>query len=80
MIKKLSRKEEYFIETEDEALDFVDARRDADDGDLIVSQNVQHKSNKNGDYYRVVLEYRYNTPAGIMETLNDIDEESEGNE
>lgn len=77
MIKKLSRKEEYFISTEDEALDFVDERRAGEDGDLIIAQQVQHKSNKNGDYYRVVLEYRYNTPAGIMETELEDESKSE---
>lgn len=77
MIKKLTRKEEYFIESEDEALDFVDSRRDAEDGELIVNQNVQHKSNKNGDYFRVLLEYRYNTPSGIMETLDESEDEED---
>lgn len=68
MIKPLSTKKEFFISSEAEALDFVDDCRDGKDGELIVAQQVQHKSNKNGDYWRVVLEYRYNTPAGIQES------------
>lgn len=68
MIKPLSTKKEYFISSEAEALNFVDNKRDGTDGELIVAQQVQHKSNKNGDYWRVVLEYRYNTPAGIQES------------
>lgn len=67
MIKKLSRKEEYFVETEDAALDLIDEQRATDDGQFIIAQQMQEKVNKYGTYYRVVLEYRFNTPAGIME-------------
>lgn len=67
MIKKLSRKEEYFVETEDAALDLIDEQRATDDGQFIIVQQMQEKVNKYGTYYRVVLEYRFNTPAGIME-------------
>lgn len=67
MIKKLSRKEEYFVETEDAALDLIDEQRATDDGQFIIGQQMQEKVNKYGTYYRVVLEYRFNTPAGIME-------------
>jgi len=68
MIKKLSRKEIVFITDQDEALDYVDKKLAEDDGQYIASQQVGLKSNKNGSYYRVVLDYKYNTPAGIMET------------
>lgn len=67
MTKKLSRKEEYFVPTEDEALDLIDEQRASDDGQFIIGQQMQEKVNKYGTYYRVVLEYRFNTPAGIME-------------
>jgi hypothetical protein len=33
---------------------------------------MQEKVNKYGTYYRVVLEYRFNTPAGIME-ISDVE-------
>lgn len=68
MIKKLSRKEIVFITDQDEALDYVDKKLAEEDGQYISNQQVGLKSNKNGSYYRVVLEYKYNTPAGIMET------------
>ncbi|QYC98891.1 hypothetical protein HZF13_05480 [Lactiplantibacillus plantarum] len=68
MIKKLSRKVEMFITDQNEALDYVDERLAEPEGQYITGQQVQLKSNKNGSYYRVVLEYKYNTPAGIMET------------
>lgn len=68
MIKKLSRKEITFITDQDEALDYVDKKLSEDDGQYISGQQVSLKSNKNGSYYRVVLDYKYNTPAGIMET------------
>ncbi|MBF7125671.1 hypothetical protein ITR00_06300 [Pediococcus pentosaceus] len=68
MIKPLKRKQEYFVTTEDNALDLVDDLREAEDGKYITGQQVQFKSNKNGNYYRVVVEYAFNTPAGIMES------------
>lgn len=68
MIKKLSRKEITFITDQDEALDYVDKKLSEDDGQYITGQQVLSKSNKNGSYYQVVLDYKYNTPAGIMET------------
>lgn len=86
MIKKLSRKVEMFITDQNEALDYVDERLAEPEGQYITGQQVQLKSNKNGSYYRVVLEYKYNTPAGIMETdeyleaAEDIDEEDDDDE
>lgn len=84
MIKKLSRKEIVFITDQNEALDYVDKKLAEEDGQYISSQQVGLKSNKNGSYYLVVLEYKYNTPAGIMETdeysdavINDENSESE---
>lgn len=68
MIKKLSRKVEMFITDQNEALDYVDEQLASSEGQYITGQQVQLKSNKNGSYYRVVLEYKYNTAAGIMET------------
>lgn len=68
MIKKLTRKEITFITNQDEALDYVDKKLAEPDGQFINGQQVQLKSNKNGSYFRVVLDYKYNTPAGIMET------------
>lgn len=67
MTKKLSRKEEYFVPTEDEALDLIDDQRASEEGQYIIGQQMNEKVNKYGVYYRVVLEYRFNTPAGIME-------------
>jgi hypothetical protein len=76
MQKPLKKREEFFCSTEDEALDLIDKRRDGEDGDKITVQNLEQKSNKNGSYYRVVIGYSYNTPAGIMETeLEGIDED-----
>jgi len=73
MIKKLSHKEVLFITEQDEALDYVDKKLSEDDGQYIAGQNVQLKSNKNGSYYQVTLDYKYNTPAGIMETNEYLD-------
>ena len=86
MIKPLSRKEEVFITDQDEALDYVDQKLSEDEGQYITGQQVQLKSNKNGSYYRVVLQYKYNTPAGIMETeaeeaeKAEIEKESKGDD
>lgn len=77
MIKPLSRKEEVFITNQDEALDYVDQKLSEDEGQYIAGQQVQLKSNKNGSYYRVVLQYKYNTPAGIMETEAEEAEQAE---
>lgn len=83
MIKNLSRKEEYFVSTEDEALDLIDDKRSGKDGSFIINQQMTEKVNKYGAYYRVLLEYRFNTPAGIMEvsdeenTTDDTPEENE---
>jgi len=73
MIKKLSHKEVLFITEQDEALDYVDKKLSEDDGQYIAGQNVQLKSNKNGSYYQVTLDYKYNRPAGIMETNEYLD-------
>lgn len=75
MAKKLSRKEEYFVETEDAALDLIDEQRATDDGQYIIGQQMNEKVNKYGTYYRVVLEYRFNTPAGIMEISDEAEDE-----
>lgn len=84
MIKSLSRKEVVFITDQDEALDYVDKKLAEPDGQYISGQQVSLKSNKNGSYYRVVLDYKYNTPAGIMETNEYLDsiekDENEGEE
>jgi hypothetical protein len=75
MQKPLKKREEFFCSTQNEALDLIDARMDGEDGDKITLQTIDQKSNKNGSYYRVVIGYSYNTPAGIMETeLEGIDE------
>lgn len=76
MIKPLSIKKEFFADNEAEALNFVDDKRDGTDGEFIIAQQVNHKSNKNGDYWRVLLTYRYNTAAGIQESGGDGDEEA----
>lgn len=76
MIKPLSIKKEFFADNEAEALNFVDDKRDGVDGEFIIAQQVNHKSNKNGDYWRVLLTYRYNTAAGIQESGGDGDEEA----
>mgnify|MGYP004701794653 CR=1 FL=1 len=75
MIKKLSRKEEYFVEDEGAALDLIDDQRATEDGQFIIGQQMQEKVNKYGTYYRVVLEYRFNTPAGIME-VSDVENDN----
>jgi hypothetical protein len=71
MIKNLSRKEEYFVSTEDEALDLIDDKRSGKDGSFIIGQQMTEKVNKYGVYFRVLLEYRFNTPAGIMEVSDE---------
>lgn len=68
MIKDLSRKEECFASTEDEALDIVENAQDGENGEYIIGQSILKKSNKNGEYWLVKLDYKFNTPAGIMET------------
>ncbi|MDW5524662.1 hypothetical protein R6Z02_12960 [Carnobacterium maltaromaticum] len=68
MIKDLSRKEECFASTEDEALDIVENAQDGENGEYIIGQSILKKSNKNGEYWLVNLDYKFNTPAGIMET------------
>ncbi len=68
MIKDLSRKEECFASTEDEALDIVENAQDSENGEYIIGQSILKKSNKNGEYWLVKLDYKFNTPAGIMET------------
>ncbi|MCH4165133.1 MAG: hypothetical protein LKF37_10210 [Lentilactobacillus diolivorans] len=71
MIKNLSRKEEYFVSTEDEALDLIDEKRAGKDGSFIIDQQMTEKVNKYGVYFRVLLEYRFNTPTGIMEVSDE---------
>lgn len=77
MIKPLSRSEQFFALTEDEALDKIDEAYDGADGEFIVGQSVQLKANKNGEYYLVKLDFKFNTPAGIMETAQEESEEPE---
>lgn len=76
MIKDLSRKEECFASTEDEALDIVENAQDSENGEYIIGQSILKKSNKNGEYWLVKLDYKFNTPAGIMETEQDTNDEN----
>lgn len=76
MIKSLNKKEEFFASTEDEALDIVDEAQEGEFGESIIGQTILKKSNKNGEYWLVKLEYKFNTPAGIMETEQDANDEN----
>lgn len=77
MIKPISKSEQFFALTETDALDKIDEAYDGEHGDFIVGQSVQLKANKNGAYYLVKLDFKFNTPAGIMETMQEDEEEPE---
>lgn len=67
MRKQLNVKEQWFADTEGEANAIVEEARN-DDPDSLTGHGINLKSNKSGEYYLVKLEFKYNTPAGIMES------------
>ncbi|MHC5215417.1 hypothetical protein ACYSNR_02045 [Enterococcus sp. LJL128] len=86
MKRQLSLKEEWFATTEEEANAIVTEAR-KDQPDELIGHSINLKANKSGEYYLVKLEFKYNTPAGIMEselmndeTENDWDENEDGDE
>lgn len=75
MKRQLNTKEQWFATTEEEANAIVqDAREEF--GEDLIGHAIELKSNKNGEYYLVKLNMKFNTPAGIMESEL-IDEEEE---
>ena len=78
MRKQLNVKEQWFADTEEEANAIVEEARN-DDPDSLTGHGINLKSNKSGEYYLVKLEFKYNTPAGIMESelSNDDSDEEE---
>ena len=77
MRKQLNVKEQWFADTEEEANAIVEEARN-DDPDSLTGHGINLKSNKSGEYYLVKLEFKYNTPAGIMESeLSNDDSEDE---
>ena len=75
MKRQLNTKEQWFATTEEEANAIVqDAREEF--GEDLIGHAIELKSNKNGEYYLVKLNMKFNTPAGIMESEL-IDEEDE---
>lgn len=67
MKKQLNTKEQWFASTEEEANQIVEDAKD-EFGEDLIGHGIQLKSNKNGEYYLIKLDMKYNTPAGIMET------------
>ena len=67
MKKQLNTKEQWFASNEQDANDIVEDAK-AELGEELIGHSIQLKSNKNGEYYLVKLEMKYNTPAGIMES------------
>lgn len=67
MKKQLNTKEQWFANTEEEAQQIVDDAK-SEFGEELIGHAIQLKSNRNGEYYQVKLDMKYNTPAGIMET------------
>jgi len=67
MIKKLNAREQHFTTSESEAYDVVEKAQDENGKDLI-GQSIMKKSNKNGEYYLVQLDFCWNTPLGIQES------------
>ena len=67
MKRQLNTKEQWFATTEEEANAIVqDAREEF--GEDLIGHAIELKSNKNGEYYLVNLNMKFNTPAGIMES------------
>ncbi|GEL67227.1 hypothetical protein [Marinilactibacillus psychrotolerans] len=67
MRRELKFKEEWFATTEDEANKIVAEAREEYPEELI-GHSINLKSNKAGEYYMVKMDFKYNTPAGIMES------------
>ncbi|TLQ49300.1 hypothetical protein FEZ33_01320 [Ruoffia tabacinasalis] len=78
MKKQLNTKEQWFANTEEEANQIVEDARD-EFGEEVIGHAIDLKSNKNGEYYLVKLNMKYNTAAGIMETQAE-DTYTEGDE
>ncbi|EAG8700781.1 hypothetical protein CHT76_08725 [Listeria monocytogenes] len=64
MKKELTFKQQWFATSKAEAAGIVeDAKKDKH----LVKQSITEKSNKNGDYFQVDVEFKYNTARGLME-------------
>lgn len=88
MRRELKTKEEWFATTEEEANKIVTEAKE-DSPDELIGHSIALKSNKAGEYFLVKLDFKYNTPAGIMESelyyeevaeIEEWDEESETEE
>lgn len=67
MKRQLNTKEQWFASTAEEAEQIVLDAKEEFEEDLI-GDAIELKSNKNGEYYLVKLNMKFNTPAGIMES------------
>lgn len=67
MRRELKTKEEWFATTEEEANKIVTEAKE-DSPDELIGHSIALKSNKAGEYFLVKLDFKYNTPAGIMES------------
>ncbi|MGF3073209.1 hypothetical protein ACQV2T_06655 [Facklamia sp. P13069] len=67
MKRQLNTKEQWFADSEEEANAIVEDAKE-EFGEDLIGHSIQLKSNKNGEYYLVKIDMKYNTPAGIMET------------
>lgn len=78
MKRQLNTKEQWFALTEEEANQIVTDAKD-ELNNTLVGHSILHKSNKNGEYFLVKLDMKYNTPAGIMESelVNETEVEEE---
>lgn len=68
MIKRLNTKEQYFASTQEEAEDLLYKIIDETKPQELAGYSIQQKSNKNGIYFVVTFNFKYNTPAGLMES------------
>ncbi|EBF5150459.1 hypothetical protein ACG2Y5_002603 [Listeria monocytogenes] len=64
MKKQLTVKESYFATTKKEAEDVV---KEALEDKHLIKQAITEKSSKNGDYFQIDVEFKYNTARGLME-------------
>ncbi|MBC2367814.1 hypothetical protein HBP99_04165 [Listeria booriae] len=64
MKRQLTVKEEYFATTKKEAEELIN---EAKEDKHLTKQSIIEKSNKNGEYFQVDIEFKYNTARGLME-------------
>ncbi|MBC2196291.1 hypothetical protein [Listeria booriae] len=64
MKRQLIFKEQWFATTKKEAEEIIE---EAMEDKHIVKRAITEKSNRNGDYFQVDIEFKYNTARGLME-------------